>query len=160
MEGTMFLSEVFTPNLIKVGLEAEDKEEAFEELVDVFCSVKNAASRDEILISLHEREKLMSTGIQTGIALPHGKMDALDELYGVVGISKKGIDYDALDGQPVYLIFMILVPKDTDKHLRVLKRLAELLSKPEFYKDMLAPKDSQSAFNTLKRYEDNLLAVD
>jgi PTS system fructose-specific IIC component/PTS system nitrogen regulatory IIA component len=156
----MFLSEVFTPNLIKVGLEAEDKDEAFEELVDVFCGAKNAAGRDEILISLHEREKLMSTGIQTGIALPHGKIDALDELYGVAGISKKGIDYDALDGQPVHLIFMILVPKNTDKHLRVLKRLAELLSQPEFYKDMLAQKDSQSAFNTLKRYEDNLLAVD
>ena len=156
----MFLSEVFTPNLIKIGLEAEDKDEAFEELVDVFCSVKNVAGRDEILLSIHEREKLMSTGIQTGIALPHGKLGTLDELHGVVGISKRGIDYDALDGQPVYLIFMILVPKDTDKHLRVLKRLAELLCQPEFYKDMISQKDSQSAFNTLKRYEDKLLAVD
>ena len=156
----MFLSEVFTPNFIKVGLAAEDKDEAFEELVDVFCSTKNTVGRDKILLSLREREKFMSTGIQTGIALPHGRMDALDELYGVVGISKRGIDYDALDGQPVYLIFMIFVPKDTDKHLRVLKRLAELLSQPEFYKDMLAQKDSQSAFNTLKRYEDNLLAID
>jgi PTS system fructose-specific IIC component/PTS system nitrogen regulatory IIA component len=152
------LSEVFTPNLIKVNLEAEDRDEVFEELVDVFCSMKQSDVREEILAGIREREKLMSTGIQKGIAIPHGRVDTLDNLYGVLGISSRGVDYDALDGEPVHLLFMIFMPKDSEKHLRVLKRIAELLLNPQFYTDMISQKDAQSVFNTLKRYEDELTA--
>jgi PTS system fructose-specific IIC component/PTS system nitrogen regulatory IIA component len=155
----MLLSDVFTPNLIKVDLEAEDKDEAFEELVEIFCSAKRSNARQSILQSLQEREKLMSTGIQTGIAIPHGKMDNLDDLYGVAGISRQGIDYDALDGKPVHLLFMILIPKNSEKHLHVLKCLAELFQNPQFYSDMLSAKDAQGAFNVLRRYEDNFTAL-
>ncbi|MDR0785608.1 MAG: PTS sugar transporter subunit IIA [Treponema sp.] len=154
----MLLNEMFPPDLIKVGLDADDKDEAFEELVDVFCSRRNFNGRSEILESLRKREKLMSTGIQKGIAIPHGKIDSLDDLYGVMGISRKGVDYEALDGGPVHLLFMILVPKNSEKHLRVLQRLAELLSNPQFYKDLTAQKDAAVVSATLKRYEDDLIA--
>ncbi|MDR0643949.1 MAG: PTS sugar transporter subunit IIA [Treponema sp.] len=153
----MLLNEVFPQDLIKVDLDADDKDEAFEELVDVFCSRRNFNRRSEILDSLREREKLMSTGIQKGIAIPHGRMDCLDDLYGMLGISRKGIDYEALDGDPVHLIFMILVPKHSEKHLRVLKRLAELLSNPQFYKDLTMQKDAAGVSVVLKRYEDSLI---
>ncbi|MDR2793949.1 MAG: PTS sugar transporter subunit IIA [Treponema sp.] len=153
----MLLSEVFTKDLIKVDLEAEDKDEAFEEMVDLFCTAKQLSVREEILKSLREREKLMSTGIRTGVAIPHGKMQFLDDIHGVFGISKKGIEYDALDGQPVHLIFMILVPSETDKHLKILKNLAELLLNPEFYMDMYSQKDVEGIYNTLKKHEDHLI---
>jgi PTS system fructose-specific IIC component/PTS system nitrogen regulatory IIA component len=153
----VLLSEVFTKNFIKINLESEDKDEVFEEMVDVFCSVKYADAREEILMSLRERERQLSTGIQKGIAIPHGKLDVINDLYGVLGISKKGVDYDSLDGENVHLIFMILVPKDSEKHLRVLKHLAHLFAIPEFYTDMLSQNSVEGAYNTLKTYEDRLI---
>jgi len=155
----MFLYEIFPPELIKIGLEAEDKDEVFEELVDQFCQTRRSNAREEILEALREREAKMSTGIQKGIALPHGKTNAIENVCGILGISKKGVDYDALDGQPVYLLFMMLAPQaEAEKHLRMLKRLAELLDNPEFYTELLAQNDPQSANGIIKKYEDIYLA--
>jgi PTS system fructose-specific IIC component/PTS system nitrogen regulatory IIA component len=129
----MFLHEVFPMNLIKVDLGAEDKEEAFEEMVDHFCQVEKINAREEILTAIRERESKMSTGIHKGIAVPHGKTKAVEQVYGVLGISRKGIDYDALDGEPVYILFMVLAPlADSENHLRILNRMAELLENPQF----------------------------
>ena len=155
----MFLYEIFPPELIKIGLEAEDKDEVFEELVDQFCQTRRSNAREEILEALRERESKMSTGIQKGIALPHGKTNSIENVCGILGISKKGVDYDALDGQPVYLLFMMLAPQaEAEKHLRMLKRLAELLDNPEFYTELLAQNDPQSANGIIKKYEDIYLA--
>jgi PTS system fructose-specific IIC component/PTS system nitrogen regulatory IIA component len=157
----MFLYDIFSPEFIKVGLEAEDKEEAFEELVNHFCQSAKSSAREEILNAVRERESKMSTGIQKGIAIPHGKTNAVDKVFGVLGISKKGIDYDALDGQPVYLVFMMLAPQsDTEKHLRLLKRVAELLDNPSFYTDLVAQNDAQGAYGVIKKYEDILIVLD
>jgi PTS system fructose-specific IIC component/PTS system nitrogen regulatory IIA component len=151
----MFLHEVFPVRCIKVGLEAEDKEEAFEEMVDHFCQATGNDAREEILGALREREAKMSTGIHKGIAVPHGKTNVVEEVLGLLGVSRKGIDYDALDGEPVYLLFMILAPqKDSEKHLRLLKRLAELLENPQFYMELLSQKDPQGAYNVICKYED------
>jgi PTS system fructose-specific IIC component/PTS system nitrogen regulatory IIA component len=157
----MFLYEVFRPELIKADLEAADKDEAFEELVDHFCQAEKSNAREEILDALRGREAKMSTGIHKGIGIPHAKTNAVENVYGVLGISRKGIDYDALDGEPVYLVFMVLIPqKDTEKHLRVLKRMAELLENPQFYIELAAQRDSQGAYNIIKKYEDVFIALD
>jgi len=157
----MFLYDLFPPECIKVGLEAEDKEEAFEELVDQYCQAAGVNVRAELLNALREREAKMSTGIQKGIAIPHGKTGAVDSIKGVLGISRKGIDYDSLDGEPVYLLFMIVAPyKDSEIHLRVLKRLAELLENPQFYIDLQSQKDSNGANKVLRSYENILIALD
>ncbi|MDR1566730.1 MAG: PTS sugar transporter subunit IIA [Treponema sp.] len=155
----MFLHEVFPPELIKIGLESDDKDEVFEELVDQFCQAEKSDAREEILEALREREAKMSTGIQKGIAVPHGKTNAINNVRGVLGISKKGIDYDALDGQPVYLLFMLLAPqKDSEKHLRLLKRLAGLLDNPQFYTELVSQTDPHAAHGVIKKYEDIFIA--
>jgi len=157
----MFLHDVFQPQLIKVNLEAEDKDEAFEELVDHFCQVTKSHAREEILESLKEREAKMSTGIQKGIAIPHGTTNAVETVCGVLGISSDGVDYDALDGEPVYLMFMLIAPdKDSEKHLRILQRLAELLGTPQFSQDLQSQKDQQGAYKIICKYEDKLIALD
>jgi PTS system fructose-specific IIC component/PTS system nitrogen regulatory IIA component len=157
----MALSELFQPEFIKIGLEAEDKDEAFEELADVFCQASKTNIREDILEAIRERERKMSTGIQKGIAIPHGKTSAVDRVCGVLGISKRGIDYDALDGEPVYLLFMILAPQtETEKHLRILKRLAEMLQNPQFFTDLASQADSASASAIIKKYETILTAID
>ena len=150
----MFLYEVFPPNLIKIDLEAEDKDEVFEEMVDLFCQGEKSSFREEILDAINEREAKMSTGIHKGIAVPHGKINSVDSIHGILGISRKGIDYDALDDQPVYILFMLLAPqKDSEMHLRLLKRLAGLLDNPQFYADLLAQKNSQGANEIIRKYE-------
>ena len=155
----MFLYETFPPELVKIGLEAADKEEVFEELVDLFCQVKKDADREEILESIRLREEKMSTGIRMGIAIPHAKIGSLDKVYGILGISRIGIDYDALDGQPVYLVFMLLAPlEDSEEHLRLLKRLAALFDNPQFYSDLLVQKDPWDANGIVKKYEDIYIA--
>jgi PTS system fructose-specific IIC component/PTS system nitrogen regulatory IIA component len=156
----MFLSDIYRPEFIKVNLEAEDKDEAFEELVDLFCGAAKINARQTILDAVRDRETKMSTGIKKGIAIPHGKTDAVDRVYGVLGISRKGIDYDALDGNPVHLLFLILAPgKDTETHLRLLKRLATLLDDPQFYTELVVQTNVQDAFKTVKKYEDILISM-
>jgi len=157
----MFLQDVFSPDFIKVNLEAEDKEEVFEELVDHFCQANESNVREDILTALNERETKMSTGIKKGIAIPHGHTNAVDAVCGVLGISRKGVDYDALDGEPVYLLFMLIGRnEDSETHLRILKRVAELLENPEFSIELQSQKDAQSAFKVICKYENILAARD
>ena len=155
----MLLYDVFPPELIIIGLESENKDELFEELADKFCQIKKTQGREEILKALWERENKMSTGVQKGIAIPHGKSPTLESIYGILGISKKGIDYDSLDGQPVYIVFTLLAPvTEAEVHLRLLKRLAELLYNHEFYTDLLRQKEPKGASQIIKKYEDIYIA--
>jgi len=157
----MIVSDLFEPEFIKIGLEAEDKDEAFEELAETFCQASHLNIREEILDAIRDREGKMSTGIQKGIAIPHGKTSAVDKVRGVLGISRRGIDYDALDGQPVYLLFMILVPMtETELHLRILKRLAELLQNPQFFTDLAAQNDPVAASGIIRKYENIITAIE
>ncbi|HTX71726.1 MAG TPA: PTS sugar transporter subunit IIA [Rectinemataceae bacterium] len=152
----MLLQQVFTPDRIKVGLESEEKDELFEELVDVLVRAdgKNFP-RSDILHAVHDREEKMSTGIKKGIALPHGKSEGLEGLTGVLGISRRGIEYSSLDGEPVYIVFMLLSsPRDSELHLNALKRLARLLDDPAFYTELVAVQSADQAFGVIKRFED------
>jgi PTS system fructose-specific IIC component/PTS system nitrogen regulatory IIA component len=155
----MILQDVLLPEFIKVDMEAEDKDEAFEELVDFYCIADKSGARDEILEAIVTREAKMSTGIHKGIAVPHGKTSAVDTMRGVLGISQKGIFYDSLDGEPVYLLFMIISPlEDSEKHLRLLKHLAELMEIPQFQIELQQQKDPKSAYKIIRKFEE-MLAV-
>lgn len=157
----MLLHETFSAEMIKTGLEAEDKDEVFEELVDHFCQATGIQARADILEAVRTRESKMSTGIKKGIGIPHGKTDAVDKVCGVLGISRSGIDYDALDGEPVFLVFMLLAPKkDSENHLRLLKRLAELLDNPQFFTDIIACTSAESANAVIEKYEEILISLD
>ena len=151
----MILQEVLLPEFIKVDIEAEDKDEAFEELVDHYCQIDNSGARKEILEAINIREAKMSTGIHKGIAVPHGKTSAVKSIRGVLGISKKGVQYDSLDGEPVYLLFMIISPmEDSQNYLKILKHLADLIEIPQFRIDLLSQKESQGAFRVIRKYEE------
>jgi len=155
----MILQDVLLPEFIKVDMEAEDKDEAFEEIVDYFCRIDKSNAHDEILEAITVREAKMSTGIHKGIAVPHGKTKAVKTMRGALGISKKGIQYDSLDGEPVYLLFMIISPmEDSEKYLRLLKHLAELVENPQFQIDLQVQKDPQNAYKIICKYEEMLSA--
>jgi PTS system fructose-specific IIC component/PTS system nitrogen regulatory IIA component len=155
----MILQDVLLPEFIKVDMEAEDKDEAFEELVAYYCQADDNDAYDDILEAIIEREAKMSTGIHKGIAVPHGKTTAVTSMRGVLGISRKGIQYDSLDGEPVYLLFMIISPmEDSEQHLRLLKHLAELMEIPQFQTELQSQKDPQSAYRVIRKYEELLSA--
>jgi PTS system fructose-specific IIC component/PTS system nitrogen regulatory IIA component len=151
----MNLKDILLPEFIKVNLKAEDKSEAFEELVAYYCKADNSSSHKKILDVIITREAKMSTGIHKGIAVPHGKTDAVTKLRGALGISEKGVQYDSLDGEPVHLLFLFVFPiDDTQEHLLLLKHLAELIEIPRFQTELQSQKDPQSAFNVICKFED------
>ncbi|MBN2565022.1 MAG: PTS sugar transporter subunit IIA [Candidatus Eisenbacteria bacterium] len=123
----MRLSELLTEAVIKVGLEAEDKEEAFEELVDLLVRAGRIADRERALEVLRSREELQSTGIGRGLAIPHGKDAGIHELNACLGISREGIEYDSLDGELVRVVFLLLAQKDNPgPHIEALSQIAKL----------------------------------
>ena len=104
----MILAELFSPDHIKTDLQAEDKPEVFEELVDFLTIRYELSCRDEILEAICRREEKMSTGIKRGIAIPHAKTSLVKGVIGVLGLSRHGIDYGSLDGEPVKLLFLLV----------------------------------------------------
>jgi PTS system nitrogen regulatory IIA component len=149
------LQEIFTPARIKTRLEAEDKPEVFEELVDLLVTQYNLDNRDQILDAIRRREEKMSTGIKKGIAIPHAKTPFTQGVIGVLGISKTGIDYESLDSQPVHLLFLLVSSEeDAATHLAVLKKIALLVENPDFYTETLAAGDAEQANRIIRRYEE------
>jgi len=157
----MFLYEAFPPERIIMRLESQNKDEVFEELVDQFCQIEKIKGNVDILEALWERESKMSTGVIRGVAIPHAKTPAVGKISGILGISKRGIDYDAFDSQPVYLVFMLLSPPaDSEMYLDLLKRLAGFLENHKFIKELQSQNDPQSINGIIKKYEDSYIATE
>jgi len=156
----MVLDTVFSPDLILTDLESTDKEEVFEELVDLYVSRYPSASRSGILSSIRAREGKLTTGIKPGIAVPHAQTEAVDSVRGVLGISREGIDYDSLDGKPVHLVFLLLSSGEgCSLHLRVLKRLSVLFDDPSFSGALLEKKNPAGVYDILCKYEGILVSM-
>jgi nitrogen PTS system EIIA component len=151
------LQDLFVPGRIKCRLEAEDKAEVFEELVDLLVMQYGLDSRDRILEAVTVREAKMSTGIKRGIAIPHAKTSFTRGVIGVLGISPRGIDYESLDGEPVHLLFLLVSSEDdAGTHLAVLKKIALLVENPEFKREALAAGDAEKVHRVIRTYEEIL----
>lgn len=156
----MILSNVFNPRVINIDLESDDKDEVFEELVEGFVSAVPGLNRSDVLSALLEREEKLSTGIGNFVAVPHGVCEGFSGVKGLIGISKKGIDFDSLDNLPVHLFFvMVSGPNDCEYHLQVIKRLAEVLKEPYFVKTILSKTNPQDVYDTLIRFEETVTAT-
>ena len=157
----ILLRELFTPARIKTGVEAEDKDEVFEELVDLLVTQYRLSSRDDVLEAIRRREEKMSTGIKRGIAIPHAKTAFTKGVIGVIGISRAGIDYQSLDGEPVHLLFLLVSSEaDAGLHLEVLKKIALLVESPDFYEAVMAAPDAEAVHREIGRFEEILDAQD
>lgn len=152
----MKITDFLDRKAIKIGIEAADKEGILKELVDVLADVKDlGADRKAIVKALSERESLGSTGIGQGIAIPHGKTERVKELVAVLGISRKGINFDALDGEPVYIFFLLVAPKDTaGPHLKALAQISRLLRDSYFCELMRRCQSPDDLYELIKREEE------
>ncbi|MDR1434496.1 PTS sugar transporter subunit IIA [Candidatus Endomicrobiellum devescovinae] len=123
----MKIMDFLSQDAIIVDLKATDKKSAIVELAEVLKNTKKIKNSDDIINIVLERERLGSTGIGQGVALPHGKTDLLHEQIGVLGISRKGIEFNSLDGEPVHIIFLLVGPVEVaGQHLKALSRISRL----------------------------------
>jgi mannitol/fructose-specific phosphotransferase system IIA component (Ntr-type) len=153
----LLLQDLFVPARVKCRVEAEDKAEVFEELVDLLVTQYQLDCRDEILEAIKRREEKMSTGIKKGIAIPHAKTNFTRGVIGVLGISVSGIDYESLDGEPVHMLFLLVSSEeDAGTHLSVLKKIALIVENPDFYREVLAAGDPEKVNKIIRKYEEIL----
>ena len=150
----MLLHEIYGKNLIRLHLNDMSKEQALKELVGQLVKVTGTGRGDEFLKVILEREKAMSTGISHGIAIPHGKVDNLEGILGVIGISDKGINYDSLDNEPTRIVFLFLSNKyKYEEHLMMLNRISVIGGNQKFRKEILAAESTDAVSLILKKYE-------
>lgn len=140
---------------ITANLKADNKEGIIKELVDLLVKTSKVKNKQAIVKILLERESLGSTGIGQGIAIPHGKSDSIKELVGALGLSKKGIDFEALDGEPVYIFFLLLAPQDSaGPHLKALAKISRLLKNKYFRDSLINAADRENALEIIRREDD------
>ena len=124
----MQIADLVTPERIACSVKVSSKKRAFELLAELLSKNQQGLGQAEIMESLLARERLGSTGLGHGVAIPHGRSKKLSRAIGAFVQLEKGIDFDAIDSQPVDLLFVLLVPEQcTDEHLQVLASLAEML---------------------------------
>ena len=133
----MLLTELLAPDRVKVPLRSRTKDEVLLELVDLVATDRDPAVRDAILASVREREALLSTGIGSGVAIPHGKTTDLDQLVMAAGVVAQPIEFDALDGRPVQLLFLLVGPESSSgAHVKALSRISRLLRREQLRDDL------------------------
>jgi PTS system nitrogen regulatory IIA component len=141
------------PELIVPQLRAHEKSEVIKELADHLAAHVSGPSRidREVLAKvLLERERLASTAIGEGVAIPHGKLDAVGKLVACVGRAVEGVDFDSMDGRPTHLFFVLVAPENsTGVHLKALARISRLFKDPEFRTRLMQAKDAQEIFRVI-----------
>ncbi|MDR1942430.1 MAG: PTS sugar transporter subunit IIA [Endomicrobium sp.] len=151
----MKIMDFLSPDAITVDLKSADKKSAIVELVEILKSVKKVKKTDEIIDVILEREKLGSTGIGQGVAIPHGKTDALQEQIGVLGISRKGIEFNSLDGEPVHIVFLLVGPVEVaGQHLKALSRISRLF-KDKFLRQAIRDASTKEEVIKIIQQEDS-----
>jgi PTS system nitrogen regulatory IIA component len=145
----MDLSDLITPDAIIASLKANSKKQAVQALAEKAAEMTGIEER-EIFETLLQRERLGSTGVGAGIAIPHGKLAKLDHIVGLFARMAKPIDFESLDDQPVDLVFLLLAPEGAGAdHLKALARIARLLREPGVAGKLRASTDKSALYAVL-----------
>jgi len=153
----MKIMNILDPKCIVFPLKGKNKKEIIKELIDVLAENKKIKEKDkeEVFKCVMEREKLGSTGVGLGVAIPHGRTVAVDKIVGALGISKEGVEFETLDGEPVYFVFLILSPLEaTSDYLRAISYVARMF-KDKFFREALKNISSVEEVVKIIKQEDN-----
>lgn len=151
----MKITEFLDKRGIKMDMRSDEKEDILKELVDLLAEVKDIGDKKTILKALIDRENLGSTGIGQGIAIPHGKTDKVKDIVAVLGISKKGVNFDALDGEAVYLFFLLVAPKENPgPHLKALAQISRLLRDSFFCELIKRCQTAEEVYDLIRKEEE------
>jgi fructose-specific phosphotransferase system IIA component len=148
----MKISDILDETRIITNMEGDSKSDVINKLIDLVAISPKVLDKEKVKEAIFEREKIMSTGVGNGFAIPHGKTDAVSDIVAAFAVTKKPIDYEALDEQPVRLIFLLIGKGNmVGPHIKLLSRISRLMNKEEFRKKLLeatAAKDVMEIFKT------------
>ncbi|MGB5158135.1 MAG: PTS sugar transporter subunit IIA [Desulfobacterales bacterium] len=151
----MKILEVLQKDTINTDLKSTDKNGIIQEIVDSVSKITGKDS-EELVNVIMERERLGSTGIGGGIGIPHGKLKNLESLVLGFGLSRKGVDFESMDGRPTHLFFLILTPeKSTGLHLKLLARISRILKNDSFKKKLLKATGSNEVYSIIKEIDED-----
>ncbi len=151
----MQLADIITPDRVAAQVHANSKKRALETISNLFASESSSSlGCNEIFDALIARERLGTTAIDHGVAIPHGRVKNSTETYGAFIQLQKGIDCDAMDRESVSLLFALLVPEEsTEEHLQLLARLAEMFNNAELREQLRMAPDSQTLYTLLIEWD-------
>jgi len=153
----MKIMDFLSKKAIIADIKSTKKEDVIKELVDVLIDGEGIEkrSRNKLIDALMARESLGSTAIGQGVAIPHAKADCVDKLTAAFGLSKKGVNFDSLDGEPAYIFFLLVAPQDSaGPHLKALARISRLL-KDKYFRDSLRNcNDDKSVIRVITQEDD------
>jgi fructose-specific phosphotransferase system IIA component len=146
----MKIIDILNETVVRTNLPGTSKEEVINAMIDLAGSQKQVSDKERMRAAIFEREKIMSTGVGSGFAIPHGKTDAVNDIVAAFAVTTHPIDYQSLDDQPVRLVFL-LVGRDNmvGPHIKLLSRISRLMNKEDFRKQLLGaetPKDVLEIF--------------
>jgi len=151
----MKISDTLKEGAIISELNATDKKAVLEELTGKLAEA-SGVNQEEMVRVLLERERLGSTGIGGGIAIPHGKLGTLKSLLMAFGRSRKGVEFDAMDGKPTHLFFLLLAPEDsTGAHLKMLARISRSLKNSLFRERLMTAADGRELYMVIQREDED-----
>ncbi|MCK9603892.1 MAG: PTS sugar transporter subunit IIA [Candidatus Omnitrophica bacterium] len=153
----MQIMDFLSKKAILPDIKATKKEDAIKELVDVLVEAGDIEKRhrNKLIEALMARESLGSTAIGQGIAIPHAKSDCVDKLVAAFGLSKKGVDFDSLDGEPAYIFFLLVAPQDSaGPHLKALARISRLLKDKYFRDSLKAASDDKTVIKIISQEDE------
>ena len=150
----MTIYQLLSPKNILLELEVEYKFDAINALVDTFVDVIENELLEEIREAIISREKIMSTGIGQGLAIPHGKTNAITQNYAAFARLKKPIEFNSIDSKPVQLIFLMVSPySDQRSHIRLLSRVSTLMNYDDFRSNLLIVPNQEDLIELFKQKE-------
>jgi len=136
--------------LILPDLQSKAKLDLLAELAGHLAANNDGVSKDALMKVLVDRERLASTAIGEGVAIPHGKLDAVGKLVACVGRAREGVDFDSMDGRPTHLFFVLVAPENsTGVHLKALARISRLFKDPEFRTRLLGAESAHDMFEVI-----------
>ncbi len=148
----MKLTEILLKNGILADLKGQSKSDILLEISTAASHIIEGYSPEEILQVLSDREALGSTGIGSGIAIPHGKLSELAQMVAIFSKSPQGVDFQAQDNEPVYLFFTLLAPENAaGLHLKVLAKLSRLLKDDAFRQNLLTATDADQIYHIIEK---------
>jgi mannitol/fructose-specific phosphotransferase system IIA component (Ntr-type) len=156
----MKISDILTEQTIMVNLDAADKTEAINRMVDLANNSGKVLNLERVRECVFDREKLVSTGVGKGFAIPHGKTNEISDVVAAFGITKTPIDFDSIDSEPVRFIFL-LVGKDSllNVHIKLLSRISRIMNKDEFRGKLLLAKNPADVLKLFQEEEQHITDV-
>jgi fructose PTS system EIIBC or EIIC component len=156
----MKVTDILKKDFIISELKGKQKEEVINELIDLFKKDNRVNDIEKVRSAVLEREKIMSTGVGKGFAIPHGKTDGINEIIAAFGKTNSPIEYQALDNKPVNLVFL-LIGKDNlvSTHIKLLSRISRMMNKDDFREGLLKANSSEEIFDLFKKEEENYFEV-